>query len=83
MRAGTRFTLFILNDGMNDIFKIIKSIEDLGVLINGVVEAVKYEIKKTRSQIYWSLVSTFSGFNKVTCDCFSGKLYKWKEKLEE
>ena len=30
---------------MNDIIKIIKSLEDLGVLIDGVTETVKHEIK--------------------------------------
>ena len=30
---------------MNDIMKIIKSLEDLGVLIDGVIESVKHEIK--------------------------------------
>ena len=34
---------------MNDIInKIIKSVEDLGVLTDGVTETVKYEAKKTR-----------------------------------
>ena len=31
---------------MNDIIKIIKSLEDSGVLIDGVTATVKYEIKK-------------------------------------
>ena len=31
---------------MNDIVKIIKSFEDSGVLIDGVTETVKHEIKK-------------------------------------
>ena len=31
---------------MNDIIKIIKSLEDSSVLINGVTETVKHEIKK-------------------------------------
>ena len=31
---------------MNDIIKIIKSLEDLGVLIGGGTETVKHEIKK-------------------------------------
>ena len=35
MRAGKGFTLFISNEGMNDIMKIIKSLEDLHVLIDG------------------------------------------------
>ena len=36
--------MFISNEDMNDI-KIIKSLQDLGVLIDGVNEAVKDEIK--------------------------------------
>ena len=31
---------------MNDIIKIIKSLEDSGVLIHGITETVKDEIKK-------------------------------------
>ena len=31
---------------MNDIFEIIKSLEDSNVLIDGITETVKYEIKK-------------------------------------
>ena len=31
---------------MNDIIKIIKPLEDLGVLIDGVTETIKHEIKK-------------------------------------
>ena len=33
---------------MNDIIKVIKSLEDSGVLIDEVTETVKHEIKKTR-----------------------------------
>ena len=36
--------MFISNEDMSDI-KIIKSLQDLGVLIDGVNEAVKDEIK--------------------------------------
>ena len=32
---------------MNDIIKIIKSLDDSGVLIDGVTETVKHQIKKT------------------------------------
>ena len=46
VRAGKEFTLFISNEYQNDIIKIIKSIDDLGVLIDGVAETVKHEIKK-------------------------------------
>ena len=41
VRAGKGFTLFNSNVDMNDIIKIIKSLEDSGVLINGVTEKVK------------------------------------------
>ena len=33
---------------MNDIIKIIKSLEDSGVLIDGVTETVKHEIKNKK-----------------------------------
>ena len=51
VRAGKRFTLFVLNEDVNDIIKIIKLLEDLGVLFDGVTETVKHE-KKTRRQNY-------------------------------
>ena len=47
-RAGNRFTLFILNEDMKDIIKNKKLLEDLGVLIDGVTETVKHEIKKNK-----------------------------------
>ena len=40
LRAGKGFTLFISNQDMNDIIKIIKSLQDSGVLINRVTETV-------------------------------------------
>ena len=46
MKAGKGFALFISNKDMNDISKVIKSLEDLGILIDGVTETVKHEIKK-------------------------------------
>ena len=49
VRAGKRFTLFISREDMNDIIKIIKSLEESGVLIEGVTGTVKHEIKKTRT----------------------------------
>ena len=36
VREGKEFTLFILNEDVNDIIKIIKSLEDSGLLIDGV-----------------------------------------------
>ena len=38
LRAGKEFTLFISNEDVNDAIKIIKSLKDSGVLIDGVTE---------------------------------------------
>ena len=37
VRVGKRLAFFMSNEAMNDIIKIIKSLEDLGVLIGGVL----------------------------------------------
>ena len=82
VRAEKGFTLFIWNEDMNDIIKIIISLEDSGVLIDRVTETVKNEIKKTRRWISWGLLSTFSRFNSASSDFFSIKRYKRKRSKE-
>ena len=43
---GSGFTaLIISNEEMNDIMKIVKSLEDSGLLIKGVGETIKNEAK--------------------------------------
>ena len=79
VRAGERFTLFILNEDMNYIIKIIKSLEDSNILIDGIAETVKHEMKKTRRHISTCFVSTFSRLISATSDFFSIKRYKWKK----
>ena len=49
VREGKGFTLFILIEDMNDIIKTIKPLEDSGVLIDGVTETAKHEIKKKQA----------------------------------
>ena len=56
VRAGKGFTLFISNEDMNDIIKIIKSLENSGVLIDGVTEVVKQE-KKQEGRILGALLA--------------------------
>ena len=46
VRAGKGFTLFISNEDMNDVIKIIKTLEDLSVLIDRVTETVKRNKKQ-------------------------------------
>ena len=42
---------------MNDIIKIIKSLEDSGVLIDGVTKTVKHEIKKQEGRLPGALLA--------------------------
>ena len=77
VRGGKGFTLFISNEDMNDIIKFIKSLEDSDVLLDGVIETVKHEIKKKRRRISWSFVGTFGHFISTTSNIFSSKRYKW------
>ena len=46
--SGKGFTFFISYEDMNDLIQIIKSLEDLGRLINWVFETVKHETKNQK-----------------------------------
>ena len=56
VRAEKGFTLFISNKDMNDIIKIINSLEDSCVLID-VAETVKYEIRKQEGGFLGALLA--------------------------
>ena len=60
VRAGKGFTSFISKEDMNDITKIIKSIEDLGVLIDGVTGTVKHEIKNQEGGFLGALLASLA-----------------------
>ena len=51
------FYLFILSEDTNDIIKIIKSLEDSGVLVDGVTEKVKHEIEKQENRFLGGLLA--------------------------
>ena len=57
VRAGKRFTLFISIKDMNDIIKIIKSLQDSGALIDGATEIVKHEVKKQEGRFLEALLA--------------------------
>ena len=78
VRAGKGFTLFIRTEDMNGIIKIIKSLEDSSVLIDGITEKVKHEIEKQEGGFFSCFVSTFGCFISATSDFFSSKSYKRK-----
>ena len=46
---------FFLNEDMNDVIKIIKLLEGSGVLIDGVTETIKDEIKKNKKADFLKL----------------------------
>ena len=51
-------TLIISNKDMEDLIKIVKSLEDSGLLLNGVTESVKNEIKEQKSRFISMLLGT-------------------------
>ena len=55
--SGTT-TLIISNDEMNDIIKIVKSLEDSGVLLKGISETIQHEAKKQKQGFLSMLLGT-------------------------
>ena len=51
-------TLIILNDEMDDILKIVKSLENSGVLLKGVSETIQHEAKEQRGGLLSMLLGT-------------------------
>ena len=45
VRAGKRFTLFILNQDVDNVIRIINSQENSAILIDGITETVRHQIK--------------------------------------
>ena len=60
LRSGlnNNTTLIISNDEMDDILKIVKSLEDSGVLLNGVSETIQHEAKEQRRGFLSMLLGT-------------------------
>ena len=56
-RAGKRF---ISNEDLNNVIKIIKPLEDSGVLIDGVTETVKHDIKKQEGKFLGTLLASLA-----------------------
>ena len=55
--AGTT-TLIVSNDEMNNIIKIVKSLENSGVLLKGVSETIQHEAKEQRGGCISMLLGT-------------------------
>ena len=55
--SGTT-TLIISNDEMKDIIRIVKSLEDSGLLLKGVSETVQNEVKEQKGRFLGMLLGT-------------------------
>ena len=56
--SGNHTTLIISNDDMQDLLKIVKSLEDSGILLNGITETVKNEVKEQKVSFLSMLLCT-------------------------
>ena len=56
--SGNHITLIISNDDMQDLLKIIKSLEDSGILLDGITEIVKNEVRKEKGGFLSMLLGT-------------------------
>ena len=68
--AGTT-TLIISNDEMSDILKIVKSLENSGLLLKGVSETIQHEAKVQRGGFLSMLLGTLGA--SLLDDILSGK----------
>ena len=58
--SGNHTTLIISNDDMQDLLKIVKSLEDSGILLDGITETVKNEVKEQKGR-FLSVLLGFLG----------------------
>ena len=58
LRSGNHTTLIISNDDMQDLLKIVKSLEDSGLLLDGNTETVKNEVIELKAGFLSMLLGT-------------------------
>ena len=56
--SGNHTTLIISNNDMQDLLKIVKLLEDSGILLNGITETVKNEVKEKKGGFVSMLLGT-------------------------
>ena len=77
--SGRNTTLIISNDEMEDILKIVKSLEDSGVPLKGVSETSQNEVKEQNGEFLSMLLGTLGA--SLLGDTLFGK--KGKEVIRE
>ena len=58
--SGNHTTLIISNDDMQDFLKVVKSLEDSGILLDGITETVKIEVKEKKGGFLSMVLGTLS-----------------------
>ena len=71
-------TLIISNKNIEDLIKIIKSLEDSGLLLKGVTESVQNDVKKQKGQFLSMLLGTLGA--SVLGNILTGKRINKKGK---
>ena len=56
--SGNHTTLIISNDDMQDLLKIVKSLEDSGILLNRITETVRNKVKERKGSFLSMLLVT-------------------------
>ena len=69
--SGNNITLIISNDEIEDIIKIVKSLEDSGLLLKGVTETIQNEVKEQKGGFISMLLGTLGA-------SLLGKYFSWK-----
>ena len=69
--TGNHITLIISNDGLNDLLKVIKSLENSGILYHGITETVKDEVKEQKGGFLSTLLSVVA--SALLSSMLSGK----------
>ena len=58
LESGNHTILAISNNDMQDLLKIVKLLEDSGILLNGITEKVKNEVKEQKGGFLSMLLGT-------------------------
>ena len=58
LESGNHATLIISNNDMQDLLKIVRSLEDSGILLNGITETIKNKVKEQKGGFLSMLLGT-------------------------
>ena len=71
-------TLIISNDEIEDIVKIVKSLEDSGLLLKGLTETIQNEVKEEKGEFLSMLLGTLG--SSLLGNLLTGKRVNWAGK---